>query len=87
MKFVYHRVENLMGKGENAVYQHFLLFPQCFLKASFSGCLKLGLCGKWLNRNAPLDCQQWLDVIMGESSQWLRMSYPKLLKVTLETHE
>ena len=24
-------VENIMGKGENAGKQHFLLFPQCFL--------------------------------------------------------
>ena len=24
------RVENIVGKGENAVYQHFLLFLQCF---------------------------------------------------------
>ena len=24
------RVENTVGKGENAGYQHFLLFPQCF---------------------------------------------------------
>ena len=23
--------ENIMGKGENAGYQHFLLFSQCFL--------------------------------------------------------
>ena len=23
--------ENMVGKGENAGYQHFLLFPQCFL--------------------------------------------------------
>ena len=26
------RKKNIMGKGENAGYQHFLLFPQCFLK-------------------------------------------------------
>ena len=26
-KFVLGRVENIMGKGENAGYQHFLLFP------------------------------------------------------------
>ena len=26
-----------MGKGENAGYQHFLLFPQCFQSASFMG--------------------------------------------------
>ena len=30
------RVEDTVGKGENVGYQHFLLFPQCFLKdASF----------------------------------------------------
>ena len=27
------RVENIVGKGENAGYQHFLLFPQCFQKS------------------------------------------------------
>ena len=34
-------VENIVGKEENAGFQHFLLFPQCFQKASFSGSLKL----------------------------------------------
>ena len=24
-------LENIVGKGENAANQHFLLFPQCFL--------------------------------------------------------
>ena len=43
---VFHRVENIEGKGENAGYQHFLLFPKCFQKASFAGPLKSGLCGK-----------------------------------------
>ena len=38
---VFHRVENIVQKGENAGYQHFLLFPQCFQKASFSGSLKV----------------------------------------------
>ena len=27
---LFDRVENTVGKGENAGYQHFLLFPQCF---------------------------------------------------------
>ena len=27
---VHDRVENIVGKGENAGYQYFLLFPQCF---------------------------------------------------------
>ena len=32
--FLYDRVENIVGKGENAGYQHFLLFSQCFPKPS-----------------------------------------------------
>ena len=35
------RVENIVGKGENAGYQHFLLFPQSFQKPSLSGSLKV----------------------------------------------
>ena len=41
LKFVLGRVENIVGKGENAGYQHFVLFPQCFQKLSFSGSLKV----------------------------------------------
>ena len=36
-------VKNIMGKGENAVGQHFLLSPQCFQKASFPLLLKVGI--------------------------------------------
>ena len=32
-KVVFHRIENIVGKEENASYQHFLLFLQCFQKA------------------------------------------------------
>ena len=46
MIYVLDRVENIVEKGENAGYQHFLLFPGCFQKASFSGSKKSGLCGK-----------------------------------------
>ena len=35
LKTVFGRIENNVGKGENAGYQHFLLFPQCFQKAAF----------------------------------------------------
>ena len=35
LKFVLGRVENIVGKGENAGSQHFLLFPQCFQKVFF----------------------------------------------------
>ena len=39
-KFFLGRVENIAGKGENAGYQHFLLFPQYFQKASFFWVIK-----------------------------------------------
>ena len=47
---VFDRVENIVGKGENADYQHFLLFPQCFQNSSFSSHQKLELFGKGLNK-------------------------------------
>ena len=43
LKFDLGRVENIVGKGENAGHQHFLLFPQCFQKASSLGSLKVGI--------------------------------------------
>ena len=44
LNFGLGRVEkNIVGKGENAGYQHFLLFQQCFQKLSFSGSLKVGI--------------------------------------------
>ena len=33
-EFVLERVENIVGREENASYQHFPLFPRCFQKAS-----------------------------------------------------
>ena len=36
--FIVKQLEDIVGQGENAGYQHFLLFPQCFQKASFTGC-------------------------------------------------
>ena len=38
---LYDTVENTMGKGKNAGYQHLLLFQQCFQKTSSSGSLKV----------------------------------------------
>ena len=35
LKLVLGIVENIVGKGENAGNQHFLLFPQCFFSKSF----------------------------------------------------
>ena len=38
LNFVLGRVENIVGKGENAAYQHFLLFLQCFKSFLSQGC-------------------------------------------------
>ena len=38
---MFDRTENIVGKGENAAYQHFLLFLQCFQRASSSWLLKI----------------------------------------------
>ena len=51
INFVLGRVENIVGKGENAGYQHFLLFPQYFQKASLSGLLKVWIL--WERVRAP----------------------------------
>ena len=40
-KSVFRRADNIVGKGENAGYQYFLLFPQCFQRASCTGILKV----------------------------------------------
>ena len=61
LKFAFGKVENIMGKGENAVYQYFLLFPQCFLKATFSGSLKLGIVWYWVKKEK----QKNVDLVNG----------------------
>ena len=43
LKFVFGRIENIVGTGENAGYQHFLHFTQCFRKASILQLLKVGI--------------------------------------------
>ena len=40
---LFERAEKTVGKGENAGYQHFLLFPQCFPKPSSLESLKVGI--------------------------------------------
>ena len=40
IEFVFVRVERIVGKDENAEYQHFLLLPLNFQKFSFPVSLK-----------------------------------------------
>ena len=43
LKILLNNIENIVGKEENAGYQDFLLFPQCFQKAISSGALNIGI--------------------------------------------
>ena len=45
----FDRVENVVGKGENAGYQHFFFYSQCFQKASFPDTLKGVIVWEWVN--------------------------------------
>ena len=42
------RVENIVGKGEIARYEQFLLFPQCFQKTCFPGASKGVTVWEWV---------------------------------------
>ena len=44
IKVFFHRIENIVGKEENADYQHFLLFPQCIQKLFFLQSVKSRHC-------------------------------------------
>ena len=47
-----NRVENTVGKGENARYEQFLLFPQCFQKVCFPGASKDVTVWEWVKPDA-----------------------------------
>ena len=51
-------MENIVGKGENAGNQHFLLFPTMFSKGLFSWSEKLSTVRKWVEgpRQGHKDC-------------------------------
>ena len=71
---VFEREENIVGKGENAGHQHFLLFPQCLLKPCLSGSLKVWI--DWSRVNAlPYDkilaCPKWKH-LQTTISVWLK---------------
>ena len=54
LKLVFHRIENIVGKEENAGDQHFLLFPQCFKRLFPPVHQKSSLCGKGLRENEKM---------------------------------
>ena len=72
------------GKRRKCWFQHFLLFSQCFQKASFLGSLKSGLCGKELKGHMPglplTIVLLWLR--RKAAGSFGRMSYWELVKRT-----
>ena len=44
------QLEKTVGKGEIARYEQFLLFPQCFQKACFTGVLKGVIVWEWVKK-------------------------------------
>ena len=40
--------KKIVGKGINAAYQHFLLFPHCFEKAAFQDTSKGVIVSEWV---------------------------------------
>ena len=42
------QVESTVGKGKTARYEQFLLFPQCFQKARFTGASKGVIVWEWV---------------------------------------
>ena len=51
---VIDRVENIVGKRENAGYQYFLLFTQCFEKAFFPDTSKGVIVWEWVKTVSTL---------------------------------
>ena len=63
MVSLFDMLGNTMGKGENAGYQHFLLFHSIFQSVRYEGRQKSGLCGKELTRNLYGNIE-WREYIM-----------------------
>ena len=88
LKFVFGRVENIVGKGENAGNQHFFLFPQCFQKLSFVEVFKVGIV--WIKVKLRMIRSTWSLVTkrpipyLDQTSSALRKSPLELLSVLLE---
>ena len=82
-KFVLDKIENIVGKEENAGYQHFLLFPHCFQKAISVGSLEVGIVWERVNESILMNIlsfyvQNFLHIkatlfLIG-STKWLSQS-------------
>ena len=72
--FVFDRVENIVEKEENAGYQPFLLFPQCFEKALSHTHQKVSLFGNVLTRVNSTALQSYLPCCLHKLSfSWITL--------------
>ena len=92
-KFVLKTEENIVGKGENAGNQHFILFPHCFQKLSFSGLLKARAVWKRVKRKKMLWKRRkyWLPAFSLFSTMFskgfsYRVAYPFPPYILIFTH-
>ena len=46
----FDKKKKIVGKGINAGYQHFLLFPHCFEKAAFQDTSKCVIVWEWVEK-------------------------------------
>ena len=72
LKFVLGWVEDILGKGENAGNQHFLLFPKCFQKPPSSGSSKVEIVRK---RDNPLTHYQTTNSILFQTERVCRRQF------------
>ena len=80
LNFILGRVGNIVGKGENAGNQHFLLFLQCFQRLLCQGHLKPALCDKGLmhygDRLSPFFHRAWLMHFVFFQATWMQVQCP-----------
>ena len=71
----FDRVENIVGKGEIALYEQFLLFPQCFQKACSPGVSKGVIVWKWVNSHISVVVCSFFE--FGNVSKWCLREWVK----------
>ena len=67
LNFVLGRVENIVGKGENAGHQHFLLFPTMFSTSFFSRGVKSWECVV-IVKNTKFDIEMVRNIVGKEEN-------------------
>ena len=81
IEFVLDMVGNIVGKGENAGYQHFLLFPQCFQKDPFLEVFKVRIAGQGVKGQRSVNCKSDSES-KNFSNQFFNTPYKNGIKIS-----